>query len=237
MEKATQDKEVKAGNPPDNPDPNPNPQPDPAEELKAQNEQLKKQLADKDRFITDLNSEKATLETRLSQRDAPTQQVSEDIQVEAKQILEKAQLDPEAAGKDLANLIKRTTDTAQQNILKNLQDNLQPAIENNVYVAEVKAKNKEILDFFGEDFLAIKVNQKLQTKQSATFKDAVDSVVKEYRAKMESLKSNVPPTPPPPESQAEGGGNKPPEHISPPKVETQEEEIERRKRERQQRGL
>ena len=214
------------------------PNPDPAEELRRENEALKKQVADKDRFITDLNSEKATLETRLTQRDTPTTQaVSDDIQAEAKAILEKAQLDPEAAGKDLASLLQRTTNASQQAILKNLQENLQPAIENNVYAAEVKIKNKDMIDFFGEDFLSIKVAQRLQTKQSATFKEAVDSVVKEYHVKMDSLKSNAPPTPPPPGALGEGGPNKPPEPIPSPKEETQSDEIVRRQKERAERGL
>jgi len=236
-EQATQEKVEKVETPQETPTAPPAPQPDPAEELRRENEQLKKQVADKDRFITDLNSEKATLETRLTQRQAPTTPVSDDIQVEAKSILEKAQLDPEAAGKDLANLIKKTTDAKEQSILKNLQENLQPAIENNVYAAEVKVKNKDLIDFFGEDVLGMKVAQKLQTKQATTFKEAVDSVVKEYRGKMDSLKTNAPTPPPPKEARGEEGGNKTPEPTPPKKAETQEDEIRRRNEERAKRGL
>lgn len=227
-EKATQDKDVKVENPQDNPDPNPNPQPDPADELQRENEQLKKQLSDKDSFITNLSSEKATLEARLQQKD--TQPVTTDQQQEVQGILEKAQIDPASAAKDLANLLKRTTDSAQQTVLQNLQ----PMIQQNLYAAELKSKNKDVLDFFGEEALALNVQKKMQAGK--TFQQAADEVVGECKKKMDSLKSKAT-LPTPPEAGAESGSNKPPEPTPPPKEETQEDEIARRQRERAARGL
>ena len=240
MVKDTQVELEKQGNLKVTPPPPEKSQPEPtADELKQENEQLKKQNTDKDRYITELSTDKATLETRLTQRDTPTAPLSDDTQAEAKKILEKAQ-DPdnlEEAGKNLAALIKKTTNATEQKILQNLQDNLQPAIERNVYVAEVKVKNKDLLEHFGEDVLANRVAKELQINKSITFKDAVDKVVKECREKLNKLKSDVAPEPPPKEAEGETGANKKPEPIPTPKIETQEDEIIRRRQERQDRGL
>ena len=238
MDKATQENEVKVEKQVADPDPNQTPQPDPAvAELQRKVEELSKQTADKDKYITDLKATVDTLETRITQREPKPEPLDTNSQVEAQRILEKAQLDPEAAGKDLANLIKRTNDDAQKVILKNLQDNLQPAIENNVYAAEVKVKHKELLDFFGEDFLSVKVAQKLQTGTAKTFKEAVDTTVKEYQTKMDTLKTNAPPAPTPKAAEAEGGSNKQPEPTPIKKEETQTDELARRAAERAKKGL
>ena len=236
MDKATQDKVKEEGNPQDTPESKPTPQPDPAvAELQRKVEELSKQTADKDKYITDLKATVDTLETRITQREPPKEVLNVDAQVEVQHILEKAQLDPESASKDLAAYIKKTTDTAQQSVLKNIQDNLQPAIENNVYAAEIKVKHKELLDFFGEDFLSVKVANKLQTSKS-TFKEAVDATIKEYQMKLDSVKTNVP-LPIPKAADAEDGSNKKPEPIPPKKDESQEDELTRRMAERAKRGL
>ena len=237
MDKATLDTEVKDGKPTVDPDPNQAPQPDPAvAELQRKVEELSKQTADKDKYITDLKATMDTLETRLTQREPKAEPLNVDTQVEAQRILEKAQLDPESAGRELAALIKKTTDTAQASVLKNIQDNLQPAIENNVYAAEVKTKHKELLDFFGEDFLSVKVAHKLQTSK-ISFKEAVDTTIKEYQNKMDTLKTKAPPAPTPKAAEAEGGSNKQPEPAPVKKEETQEDELARRAADRAKKGL
>ena len=91
-------------------EPTPDPVAEQVAELQRKQEELAKQLADKDRYISEVTNEKATLEARLSQRDTTTTEpISDDIQKEASRILEKSQIDPDAAGKDLANLIKNAT--------------------------------------------------------------------------------------------------------------------------------
>lgn len=230
------------GNPTVTPSLSPIPAPDPAvelAELRRKTEELGKQVADKDRFISDLANEKATLETKLTQRDIPPISVvtNESIQIEAAKILEKAQLDPEEASKDLAKLIADTTERSTQKVLQNIQANLQPAIENNVYAAEVKTKNKDVLDFFGEDVLSMKVANLIQSGKTKTFKEAVDIVIKEYRSKYDGLKSNAAPAPLPIGATGEEGGNRPP--SAPPSLKeiTPEEEIKQRQERRRLSGL
>lgn len=211
------------------------PAPDPAEEQRRENESLKKQLADKDRFITDLNSEKATLEARLTQtQPKPPTHIDVDLQKEASRILETAQIDPTKAGEELANLIKATTDKAQQGILSNLQ----PIIEQNTYIAKVKSENKDLIDLGLELSISKRAYDLMQTGK--TFSEAVDTAVKEARGKVDKLKSNappVPPTPPPAGAVGESGSNRQPEVTPPPKEETPEDEIKREKERRRKQGL
>jgi len=212
------------------------PIPDPAEEQRRENETLKKQLADKDRFITEIKSEKETLEARLTQtQPKPTAPVVDtDLQKEAARILEIAQLDPAKAGEELGRLIQTATSKAAQETLRNLE----PLISQNTYINEVKEKNKDLIDLGLEPAITIRASQLIQSGKS--FKDAVDAAVSESRIKMDKLKSNtptVPPTPPPPGAVGEGGANRQPEPTPPPKEETPEDEIRAAQERRRKMGL
>jgi hypothetical protein len=238
MAEDTQVIDPATGKPVATPSPAPVLNPDPAAELaelRRKNEELGKQVSDKESYISNLKAEKETLETRFSEINRPPAQPAGqptgDIEAQAKSILEKAQIDPEAAGKDLANLIRSTTNAAQQSVLQNLQ----PVIENNTYAAEIKSKNKDLMEHFGERALSIEVAASME--KGKPFKDAVDTVVKEFRGRYDSLKSNAAPKPPPPGSQGEDGANKPP--VPPPPVPelTQEDEIAARQEARRKRGL
>lgn len=213
----------------------PTPAPDPAEELRRENEQLKKQNADKDRFITDLNSEKATLEARLTQTQPKQekQQLDTDLQKEASRILETAQVDPQKAGEDLAALISATTSKAQQNILQNLE----PIINQNAYVSKVKEDNKDLMELGLEPSISLRATKLMQSGKS--FKEAVDTAVSEAREKVDKLKSNTPkePTPPPPGAVGEKGANVTPTPTPPPKEETEQDEIAAAKERRRKLGL
>jgi hypothetical protein len=157
-----------------------------------------------------------------------------DIQQESIRILEKAQTDPESAGKELTNLINNATTAAQKKAAEDIQKTLQPAIENNIYAAEVKSKNKDIVDFFGETSLAIEVADLMQ--RGKQFREAVDTVVKNYKQKYDSLKANTP-TPPPAGATGETGANQIPHTPPPAKIITQEDEMKARKAKRMAQGL
>ena len=238
-EQATLDKEAKAGNPQDTPVVAPVAQPDPAVvELQRKVEELDKKVADKDRYITELSNEKSTLEARLTQTQPKVEPAPDaSIDFEAKRILETATVDPETAGKDLAKLIKSTTDAAKKELLQSVQGNLQPAIENISYANEIKAKNADLIELGFEPVISSKVNEYLQTGKFKTFKEAVDHAVKETREKVDKIKSNAPPTPPPKSAMTEDGANKLPETPPPPRQMTQEEEIQERLAKRIRMGL
>lgn len=203
-------------------------------ELRRKTEELSKQVSDKDSFISNLQSEKETLEARLNQTAAPQQQQAPEMQQEVTRILEKAQIDTEGASKDLANLIRNSNNATEKAVLEKVQSSLQPAIENNIYVADVKTKNKDLVDFFGERALSVEVQMLLE--KGKQFKEAVDTVIKNHRQKYDSLKSNAT-IPPPAGSQGEEGGNQPPPTPPPPKELTMEEEIEARRRKKMAQGL
>lgn len=212
----------------------PTPAPDPAEELRRENEQLKKQNADKDRFITDLNSEKATLEARLTQTQPKQErQLDTDLQKEASRILETAQVDPQKAGEELAALISATTSKAQQNILQNLE----PIISQNAYVNKVKEDNKDLMELGLEPSISLRATKLMQAGKA--FKEAVDTAVSEAREKVNKLKSNTPqvPTPPPPGAVGEKGANVTPAPTPPPKEETDQDEIAAARERRRKSGL
>lgn len=217
----------------------PAPQPpansDPAEELRRENDQLKKQLADKDKHITDLSSEKSTLEARLTQTQRPpNQKLDDDLQKETARIMETAQVDPQKAGEELAQLIKNSTSKAQQAILQNIE----PIINQQSYINEVKKNNADLIELGLEISISHRAQQLLQTGKS--FKDAVDAAVSEARAKVDKLKSNTPPappTPPPPGGVGEKGSNNEPPPTPPPREETPEDEIAAERARKRKMGL
>jgi len=210
--------------------------PDPAEELRRKNEQLEKQLADKDKFITDLKSTNETLEARFTQvnrQPITSAPVDLDLQKEASRIMEVAQIDPIKAGEDLANLIKDSTDKATKQVLQNLS----PIIEQNTYINEVKTKNNDLIELGLEPSISSRANQLMQSGK--TFKEAVDTAITEARTKVDKLKSNVsvPITPAPKEAVVESGANKQPEPPKPPVEETDEDEIRKEQERRRKMGL
>jgi len=210
--------------------------PDPAEELRREQEKLKKQLADKDKYISELQSEKQVLEARATvvQRPPEGGGVDTDLQKETSQILEMAQVDPQKAGEQLAGLIQKAASKAQQDALRNIE----PIITQQTFVNEVKAKNQDLIDLGLEPSITLRTNQLMQSGKP--FKDAVDVAVAEARAKVEKLKSsNAPaqPTPPPAGAVGERGNNAPPA-PKPPEVETtMDDEIRAARERRRKSGL
>jgi hypothetical protein len=113
--------------------------------------------------------------------------------------------------------------------------NLEPTIENITYINEVKAKNSDLVDLGLEPTITLRANQLMS--QGKSFKEAVDTAVKEMRGKVDKLKSNVSPTPPPSGALGEGGGNKPLKVPKPEPEETEEQEIARLREEQRKKGL
>lgn len=197
------------------------PEPDVSEEL----ERLKKQLSDKDRYITELADEKATLEARLSE--TPEKKEKEEITGDVASILEEAQIDPEKAGEKLAKLIKNATAKAQQDILANLQ----PIVEQQTYVSKIKAENQDLIDLGLEPAITLRAQNLMKTGKS--FKAAVDIAVKEAREKIDKLKK---PSDVPPGAKGEKAANKV-SSAPPPKELTPEDEIRLEKERRRKLGL
>jgi len=212
---------------------NPTPTVEPAvKELQQRLEQVEKQIADKDRFITELQAEKQTLESRLSQvNQAPLpDKVDDNLKDVTTEILETAQVDPDKAGEKLAGLIKTATTKAQEETLRNLE----PLISRQTYVNEVKAKNKDLIELGLEPAISLRTQQLIQTGKG--FKEAVDAAVQEARQKVEKLKSNVS-APPPKGAVGEGGSNREPAPPPSVKEKTPEDEIREERERRAKMGL
>jgi len=227
-----------AGNPPGDAGapPTPSPEAAEAERLRRENESLKKQTEDQAKFITDLQSTTKTLEDRIKQIGQPGQpQVDLDVQKEAQQILETAQIDPVKASQDLARLLASTQNKATQAILSNLS----PIIEQQTYVNKVKSENQDLIDLGLEAGITLRAGQLIQSGK--TFKEAVDNAVLEARKKVDKLKSNappVPPTPPPAGAVGEGEGSLgPPPPPPPPKEPTEADEVKAERERRRKQGL
>jgi hypothetical protein len=214
----------------------PTPKPDPVDELRRKTEALEKQVADKEKYINDLKSEKDTLEARLTETQPrpQSQPLDTDLQREAASILETAQVDPAKAGEALANLIKTTSDKAQQAVLGNLA----PIIEQNTYVAKIKSENADLMELGLEPAITVRANQLIRSGKQ--FKEAVDMAVRESRIKVDKLKSNTPPPPivPPPDGAVgESGNNRQPEPPVIPKDVTPEDELKAERERRRKSGL
>lgn len=228
---ATQDEVKPKESQPATPEATPAPQPDPAViELQRKMEALEKQIADKDRYITDVINEKATLEQRLQHTQAKPQGQAE-VQNDVAKILETAQIDPAKAGEDLAQVLKSTQDATERRVLQNLG----PIIEQQTYINEIKTKNADLVDLGLEPTITLRAQQLMNTGKS--FRDAVNVAVTEARSKVDKLKSNAPPQPTPPAAVVESGGNAAPAPTPPPKVETQEDEMASRAAKRAKMGL
>ena len=224
------------GKPTATPEVVPTPNPDPAAEvaeIRRKNEELSKQVADKDRYITDLANEKATLEARLSQinKSADTTVVDKDIEAQAKNILEMAQIDPEKAAHDLAAMIKATQDKTQKDLLSNLG----PIISQTTYINEVRKNHQDLIDIGLEPQITIRANQLMQSGKS--FKEAVDMAVTEARKRVDKIKSNAPPPAPPAGAIAETGANPPPVTPPVPVEKTAQDEVADRFALRAKKGL
>jgi hypothetical protein len=192
------------GNPEGNPNPNPAPAEDEMTKLRRENEELRNKNSQKDQYITNINNEKVSLETRLSQVSQPNTNPimqSDNIQSEADSILEKAQYDPKGASHDLTNLIKATTDKVQKDILTNLQ----PMITNLTYVEKIKSENADLMELGLEPQITARVTQLQQLGK--TFQNAVTEAVKESREKVQKIKSDAPIQPSPQGARAEDGSN------------------------------
>lgn len=214
----------------------PSSKPDEAKVLEEQVENLKKQLADKDSYITELASEKATLEARLSQVRPSTggnddNKLDDDLKREAATILETAQVDPDRAGEELAKLISKTTSKAQQSILQNLE----PIISQQTYINEVKKSNKDLIDIGLEPAITLRAQELMSAGKP--FKEAVDTAVKEARVKLERIKGSAPPSPPPSGAVGERGANQEPTPPPSPKEPTPDDEIRAEKERRRLMGL
>ncbi len=233
MAEDTRTPENPQGGQPPTPTPNPAPNPDPVAELQRKIEQLEKQNADKDRFITDLSATTKTLEARINQVGRPPQEKTADLdlQKEAQEILETAQLDPAKAGERLSDLVSRVSEKSKKDLL----DNLGPVIEQQTYVAKVKAENADLIELGLEPSIGIRAQQLMQSGKS--FKESVDTAVKEAKEKVNKLKSNAPPVPPPPAAVGEQGSNRQPTPPPPPAEITEADEIKAEQERRRKSGL
>ena len=205
------------------------------EKIRQEKENLQKQLADKDRFITELSSEKSTLEARLTQTQPRQQQVDvpSDLQSEYVKVLELAQVDPKSAGEQMAVLMSKVTQKAQNDAMQNLE----PTMNRQMYVTKVKNENTDLIELGLEPHITLRANSLMSSGKQ--FNEAIDIAVKEAREKVNKIKQVTPTTPTPPPSGAvvEKGANSNPPPTPPVKEMTDEDEMEEQRKRRRAMGL
>jgi len=215
--------------------------PEEVAQLKAQLEQLSRtvaetnqRLSEKDRTIQDLNTTKAVLEARVT---GTRQEVMPDpgdpaLEAQASKILEEGLIDPQGAGKKLAALFAKAKNEGQQAALNNTMQNLQPAIELQVFETKMIEENKDLYDLGMKPAIEARAQELLSGKSNRTvqdIKEAVKTAINEKREKLKSLttpKVPEPPATPPKGVSAEDGANvKLPLAQPAPNIQTQSEEI------------
>lgn len=154
------------------------------EQLKAENERLKreyaettKRLADKDTHITQLSNEKMTLEQRFN---STVSQRKEDelIEKEASEILTEALDNPEEASKKLVQLLKRT----QESGVKSATAAVENMITQREKVNKLRADNQDLIDIGLEVPITIRANELMQ--QGRSFDEATTTACLEFRNKL-----------------------------------------------------
>lgn len=192
---------------------------DPAAELarvRQENEDLKKRMADKDKHIGELSTEKSTLETRLSGYQAVESVIPQEDPQEA--------TDPaKPKGQPVGAYVR--------------PEDIPEIIERTGFINKMKEDNKDMIEFGLEPVITLRADQLIRSGKS--FKEAVAIAVKEQREKFDKIKqpSTPPAKPEVPASVRGEDGNNPPVEPKPKKEETLDDEGEARKKARAKRGL
>ncbi len=190
---------------------------DPATEaarLRQEKADLEKRLAEKDKHIGDLSTEKATLENRLSGYQA----------VESVTPIGEAPAgDAPAGGTSVSEYVR--------------PEHIPEIIERTAFITKMKEDNKDMMDFGLESVISMRADQLIRGGKS--FKEAVATAVKEQREKFDKLKqptASAPAPAVPAGLQGESGASAP---VTPaPKTEEAlGDEGEERRKLRLKRGL
>lgn len=194
---------------------------DPATELaRLRQEKIEadKRLAEKDKHIGELSTEKATLENRLSGYQA-VESVIPQTQPEGEEGQDPAKPKGQHVGayvrpEDVPEIIERTT-----------------------FITEMKKENKDMMDFGLEPVITMRADQLIRTGKS--FKEAVATAVKEQREKFDKIKQPTTPaqTPSVPAGLQGEAGASVPVTPTPVKEDSLGDEGEERRRLRAKRGL
>lgn len=182
--------------------------------LRQEKIDLDKRLAEKDKHIGDLSTEKATLENRLSGYQA------------VESVVPATPADGE---------VPKTTGQHAGAFVR--PEDVPEIIERTTFITDMKKENKDMMEFGLEPVISMRADQLIRSGKS--FKEAVATAVKEQREKFDKIKQ--PTTPPvkqevPAGLQGESGASAP---ITPaPKAEELlGDEGDERKRLRSKRGL
>lgn len=155
------------------------------EQLKAENERLKKEkadvekrLTDKDSHISQLTNVNQTLEQRL--KTTNTQQQEEgDLEKEAEALMAEAQENPSTAGKKLAALIKKTRESGAQTVARTVEN----VVSQRETVAKLREENKDLIEIGLEMPITVRANELIQ--QGKSFEEATKTACAEFRKKLE----------------------------------------------------
>lgn len=203
-----------AGNQPVTPAAVVTPAEDPATEaarLRQEKTDLEKRLAEKDKHIGDLSTEKATLENRLS----------------GYQAVESIAPQGEPTGE---------TPTGQPVNQYVRPEDVPEIIDRTTFITKMKDDNKDMMEFGLEPVISMRADQLIRTGKS--FKESVATAVKEQREKFDKIKQPTTSTPAPVPSGLQGeSGASVPITPTPPVEDKLGDEGEERKRLRAKRGL
>ena len=186
-----------------------------AETVEQRLARLERENEESKRKISELATEKGTLEKRIEEIGRKPQNIPNEEEAEEKQIesevqgaLTEAQLDPDAAGKKLAGLITKVRKDDRKKFVQDALDhvNRQAAFnqEFNAHVESIKKAKPKLLPFEKR----IARDAALLMQQGKPWKEALDKSVSDFETDFKHLLDNGAQTPPeaPKGSQGEGEG-------------------------------
>jgi len=181
------------------------------EKFQAEREAMSKQLEDSQRKLSETAAEKATLETKINQRNAEPKGPDPEVSSGVREALETAQLDPEKGAEILTKLIDKATTKAQKQAVEQAIETVgrQAEFQRNfsAKVEQVKKANEDLADF--EPDIARLAAEKMHVEKKP-YDKAIDEAVAEVRKRVDVfLKKRQVEAPAPKGSQGETAGSAP----------------------------
>jgi len=221
--------------------------PGPSDPVQTKLKELETALKERDAKIQDLETTRATLETRLSgahrpdpapQQNPPSNdQEAHRTQERIQAILEKSLVDPAAAAKEMNSLLADVTTQASRSAVIEAQRAMTSQKTIETLRSGVKSSHPEFDDEV-VDLVMERANALATTGRFKTAEDAVKEAAKQVREKFDryaTSKNAVPPLPP--AANAETGHNPSPEKPKTEKVEEPSEWLQKQQSAKQKKIL
>ncbi len=199
-----------------------------ADELLKQKQELEAKIKERDSRIADLETTKATIESRQKQIDEENLKKNADtsLQQRISQINERRGFDPDGADREMASLLSEVKSQAAKDAVVQARQ----IIAQETSIERLKSGVKSSNPAFDDDIVEVvmeRANALAMTGKYKTAQEAVDAATEFVKTKFESYaqKKNAVPPLPLGAGAERGGANMPPRPPEPPKEKTLADEI------------